>query len=162
MMKRYAIQLSEKYDDHYDVVDNEELTIIETFENIQDAKNLLIRLDKMEYLKEHEGMCYVYKYNNKRRFNLHVLSDSYYMDCIDFNDEGKSLSCTQNYKLSKGLPTENSYTLLSDTSDKELIEKTIVEKVELLNKWKHLKGMRKEYMQLLKEVDMLHDALLKL
>ena len=161
MMKRYAIQLSEKYDDYFNVVDNEELTIIETFENIQDAKNLLIKLEKMEYLKENEGMTFVYKYN-KRRFNLHVLSDGYYMDCIDFSADGKSLSCTQNYKLSKGLPSENSYTLLSDTSDKELIEKTITEKLELIEKWKHLKGMRKEYMQLLKEVDMLNDALLKL
>ena len=160
-MKRYAIQLSESYEDHYNVVDNEELTIIETFSNIQDAKNYLIKLEQIENLKEHEGMCYVYKYNNKRRFNLHVLSDGYYMDCIDFKD-GKSLSCTQNYKLSKGLPTEKSYVLLSDTCEKDLIEKTITEKLELIEKWKHLKGMKKQYMQLLKEVDMLHDALLKL
>ena len=160
MMKRYAIQLSEKYDDYFNVVDNEELTIIETFENIQDAKNLLIKLEKMEYLKENEGMTFVYKYN-KRRFNLHVLSDGYYMDCIEFKD-GKSLSCTQNYKLTKGLPTENSYVLLSDTCEKDLIEKTISEKLELIEKWKHLKGMKKQYIQLLKEVDMLHDTLLKL
>lgn len=160
-MKKYAIQLSESYEDHYNVVDNEELTIIETFSDIQDAKNLLIKLEKMEYLKEHEGMTFVYKYN-KRRFNLHVLSDGYYMDCIDFNENGKSLSCTQNYKLSKGLPSENSYTLLSDTCEKELIKKTINEKLELINKWKNLKGMKREYIQLLKEVDMLHDALLKL
>ena len=159
-MKRYAIQLSENYEDHYNVVDNEELTIIETFSNIQDAKNYLIKLEQIEYLKEHEGMCFVYKYN-KRRFNLHVLSDGYYMDSMEFKD-GKSLSCTQNYKLTKGLPTENSYTLLSDTCEKELIEKTISEKLELIEKWKHLKGMKKQYMQLLKEVDMLHDALLKL
>ena len=160
-MKKYAIQLSESYEDHYNVVDNEELTIIETFSDIQDAKNLLIKLEKMEYLKEHEGMTFVYKYN-KRRFNLHVLSDGYYMDCIDFNENGKSLSCTQNYKLSKGLPSENSYTLLSDTCEKELIKKTINEKLELIEKWKNLKGMKREYIQLLKEVDMLHDALLKL
>ena len=160
-MKKYAIQLSERFDDHYNVVDNEELTIIETFSDIQDAKNLLIKLEKMEYLKEHEGMTFVYKYN-KRRFNLHVLSDGYYMDCIDFNENGKSLSCTQNYKLSKGLPSENSYTLLSDTCEKELIKKTINEKLELIEKWKNLKGMKREYIQLLKEVDMLHDALLKL
>ena len=159
-MKRYAIQLSELFDDHYNVVDNEELTIIETFSNIQDAKNLLINLEKMEYLKKHEGHSFMYKYN-KRRFNLHVLSDGYYMDCMEFKD-GKSLSCTQNYKLTKGLPTENSYVLLSDTCEKELIEKTIVEKTELLNKWKHLKGMKKEYMQLIKELDMLHDTLAKL
>ena len=160
-MKKYAIQLSERFDDHYNVVDNEELTIIETFSDIQDAKNLLIKLEKMECLKEHEGMTFVYKYN-KRRFNLHVLSDGYYMDCIDFNENGKSLSCTQNYKLSKGLPSENSYTLLSDTCEKELIKKTINEKLELIEKWKNLKGMKREYIQLLKEVDMLHDALLKL
>ena len=84
------------------------------------------------------------------------------MDCIDFDNNGKSLSCTQNYKLNKGLPTENSYILLSDTSEKTLIEKTITEKLELLNKWKNLKGMKKESQQLLKELDMLHDALLKL
>ena len=156
-MKRYAIQLSENYDDYFNVVDNEELTIIETFENIQDAKNLLIKLDKLQYLKEHEGMCYVYKYN-KRRFNLHVLSDGYYMDCIDFKD-GKSLSCTQNYKLSKGLPTEKSYVLLSDTCEKDLIEKTIAEKTELLKKWQNLNSMKKQCLQLLKEIDMLHDAL---
>ena len=161
IMKRYAIQSSESYEDHYNVVDNEELTIIETFSNIQDAKNYLIKLEQMEYLKEHEGMCFLYKYN-KRRFNLHCLSDGYYMDCIDFNDEGKSLSCTQNYKLTKGLPTENSYTLLSDTCEKQLIEKTIVEKTELLKKWEKLEGMKNQYLQLLKEVDMLHDALLKL
>ena len=160
-MRKYAIQLSELFDDHYDVVDNEELTIIETFGNIQDAKNLLIKLEKIQYLKDFEGMTFVYKYN-KRRFNLHCLSDGYYMDCIDFNDEGKSLSCTQNYKLTKGLPTENSYTLLSDTCDKALIEKTIVEKTELINKWENLKGMKKQYMQLLKEVDMLQSTLLKL
>ena len=84
------------------------------------------------------------------------------MDCIDFDNNGKSLSCTQNYKLNKGLPNENSYILLSDTSEKTLIEKTITEKLELLNKWKNLKGMKKESQQLLKELDMLHDALLKL
>lgn len=160
-MKRYAIQLSENYDDYFDVIDNEELTIVKTFSNIQDAKSLLIKLEKIQYLKEHEGMTFIYKYN-KRRFNLHVLSDSYYMDCIDFDNNGKSLSCTQNYKLNKGLPNENSYILLSDTSEKTLIEKTITEKLELLNKWKNLKGMKKEYQQLLKEIDMLHDALLKL
>ena len=160
-MKRYAIQLSENYDDYFDVIDNEELTIVKTFSNIQDAKNELIKLEKINYLKEYEGMTFVYKYN-KRRFNLHVLSDSYYMDCIDFDNNGKSLSCTQNYKLNKGLPNENSYILLSDTSEKTLIEKTITEKLELLNKWKNLKGMKKEYQQLLKEIDMLHDALLKL
>ena len=160
-MKRYAIQLSENYDDYFDVIDNEELTIVKTFSNIQDAKNELIKLEKIQWLKEHEGMTFVYKYN-KRRFNLHVLSDSYYMDCIDFDNNGKSLSCTQNYKLNKGLPNENSYILLSDTSEKTLIEKTITEKLELLNKWKNLKGMKKEYQQLLKEIDMLHDALLKL
>ena len=159
-MKRYAIQLSESYEDHYNVVDNEELTIIETFSDIQDAKNYLIKLEQIEWLKIYEGMTFVYKYN-KRRFNLHVLNDGYYMDCMEFKD-GKSLSCTQNYKLTKGLPTENSYTLLSDTCEKELIEKTISEKLELIEKWKHLKGMKKQYMQLLKEVDMLHDALLKL
>ena len=134
---------------------------MKTFSNIQDAKSLLIKLEKIQYLKEHEGMTFIYKYN-KRRFNLHVLSDSYYMDCIDFDNNGKSLSCTQNYKLNKGLPNENSYILLSDTSEKTLIEKTITEKLELLNKWKNLKGMKKEYQQLLKEIDMLHDALLKL
>ena len=160
-MKRYAIQLSENYDDYFDVIDNEELTIVKTFSNIQDAKNELIKLEKINYLKEYEGMTFIYKYN-KRRFNLHVLSDSYYMDCIDFDNNGKSLSCTQNYKLNKGLPNENSYILLSDTSEKTLIEKTITEKLELLNKWKNLKGMKKEYQQLLKEIDMLHDALLKL
>ena len=160
-MKRYAIQLSENYDDYFDVIDNEELTIVKTFSNIQDAKNELIKLEKINYLKEYEGMTFVYKYN-KRRFNLHVLSDSYYMDCIDFDNNGKSLSCTQNYKLNKGLPNENSYILLSDTSEKTLIEKTITEKLELLNKWKNLKGMKKESQQLLKEIDMLHDALLKL
>lgn len=160
-MKRYAIQLSENYDDYFNVVDITSMEIVETFENIQDAKNLLIKLDKIEYLKEHEGMTFVYKYN-KRRFNLHVLSDGYYMDCIDFNNEGKSLSCTQNYKLSKGLPTENSYTLLSDTCEKELIEKTISEKLELIEKWQNLNSMKKQYMQLLTEVGMLQTALLKL
>ena len=160
-MRKYSIQLSENYDDYFDVIDNEELTIVETFENIQDAKNELIKLEKINYLKEYEGMTFIYKYN-KRRFNLHVLSDSYYMDCIDFDNNGKSLSCTQNYKLNKGLPNENSYILLSDTSEKTLIEKTITEKLELLNKWKNLKGMKKESQQLLKELDMLHDALLKL
>ena len=160
-MRKYSIQLSENYDDYFDVIDNEELTIVKTFSNIQDAKNELIKLEKINYLKEYEGMTFVYKYN-KRRFNLHVLSDSYYMDCIDFDNNGKSLSCTQNYKLNKGLPNENSYILLSDTSEKTLIEKTITEKLELLNKWKNLKGMKKEYQQLLKEIDMLHDALLKL
>ena len=160
-MRKYSIQLSENYDDYFDVIDNEELTIVKTFSNIQDAKNELIKLEKIQWLKEHEGMTFVYKYN-KRRFNLHVLSDSYYMDCIDFDNNGKSLSCTQNYKLNKGLPNENSYILLSDTSEKTLIEKTITEKLELLNKWKNLKGMKKEYQQLLKEIDMLHDALLKL
>ena len=160
-MRKYSIQLSENYDDYFDVIDNEELTIVKTFSNIQDAKSLLIKLEKIQYLKEHEGMTFIYKYN-KRRFNLHVLSDSYYMDCIDFDNNGKSLSCTQNYKLNKGLPNENSYILLSDTSEKTLIEKTITEKLELLNKWKNLKGMKKEYQQLLKEIDMLHDALLKL
>ena len=159
-MKRYAIQVSDIYDDHFDVVDNKELRIIETFGNIENAKKLLIKLDNMEYLKGYEGMTFVYKYN-KRRFNLHVLSDGYYMSCIDFNNEGKSLSCDQNYKLTKGLPTENSYTLLSDTCEKELIEKTISEKLELIEKWKNLKGMKKQYIQLLKEVDMLNDALLK-
>ena len=160
-MRKYSIQLSENYDDYFDVIDNEELTIVKTFSNIQDAKNELIKLEKINYLKEYEGMTFVYKYN-KRRFNLHVLSDSYYMDCIDFDNNGKSLSCTQNYKLNKGLPNENSYILLSDTSEKTLIEKTITEKLELLNKWKNLKGMKKESQQLLKEIDMLHDALLKL
>ena len=160
-MRKYSIQLSENYDDYFDVIDNEELTIVKTFSNIQDAKNELIKLEKINYLKEYEGMTFIYKYN-KRRFNLHVLSDSYYMDCIDFDNNGKSLSCTQNYKLNKGLPNENSYILLSDTSEKTLIEKTITEKLELLNKWKNLKGMRKESQQLLKELDMLHDALLKL
>ena len=160
-MRKYSIQLSENYDDYFDVIDNEELTIVKTFSNIQDAKNELIKLEKINYLKEYEGMTFIYKYN-KRRFNLHVLSDSYYMDCIDFDNNGKSLSCTQNYKLNKGLPNENSYILLSDTSEKTLIEKTITEKLELLNKWKNLKGMKKEYQQLLKEIDMLHDALLKL
>lgn len=160
-MRKYSIQLSENYDDYFDVIDNEELTIVKTFSNIQDAKNELIKLEKIQWLKEHEGMTFIYKYN-KRRFNLHVLSDSYYMDCIDFDNNGKSLSCTQNYKLNKGLPTENSYILLSDTSEKTLIEKTITEKLELLNKWKNLKGMKKESQQLLKELDMLHDALLKL
>lgn len=160
-MKKYAIQLSERFDDHYDIIDITSMEIVKTFSDIQDAKNLLIKLEKMEYLKEHEGMTFVYKYN-KRRFNLHVLSDGYYMDCIDFNENGKSLSCTQNYKLSKGLPSENSYTLLSDTCEKELIKKTINEKLELIEKWKNLKGMKREYIQLLKEVDMLHDALLKL
>ena len=160
-MKRYAIQLSENYDDYYDVFNTTSMEIVETFENIEKAKNYLIKLEKIEYLKEHEGMTFVYKYN-KRRFNLHVLSDSYYMDCIDFDNNGKSLSCTQNYNLSKGLPTENSYTLLSETSDKTLIEKTITEKIELLSKWKNLKNMNKQYLQLLKEIDMLHDALLKL
>lgn len=157
-MRKYSIELSESYEDHYNVVDNEELTIIETFANIQDAKNLLIKLEKMEYLKIYEGMTFVYKYN-KRRFNLHVLNDGYYMDCIDFSENGMSLSCTQNYKLTKGLPTENSYTLLSDTCEKDLIEKTMNEKIECLNKWKHLKGMRKECLQLIKEIGMLHDAL---
>lgn len=160
-MRKYSIQLSENYDDYFDVIDNEELTIVKTFSNIQDAKNELIKLEKIQWLKEHEGMTFIYKYN-KRRFNLHVLSDSYYMDCIDFDNNGKSLSCTQNYKLNKGLPNENSYILLSDTSEKTLIEKTITEKLELLNKWKNLKGMKKESQQLLKELDMLHDALLKL
>lgn len=160
-MRKYSIQLSENYDDYFDVIDNEELTIVKTFSNIQDAKNELIKLEKINYLKEYEGMTFIYKYN-KRRFNLHVLSDSYYMDCIDFDNNGKSLSCTQNYKLNKGLPNENSYILLSDTSEKTLIEKTITEKLELLNKWKNLKGMKKESQQLLKELDMLHDALLKL
>ena len=160
-MRKYSIQLSENYDDYFDVIDNEELTIVKTFSNIQDAKNELIKLEKINYLKEYEGMTFVYKYN-KRRFNLHVLSDSYYMDSIEYDNNGKSLSCTQNYKLNKGLPNENSYILLSDTSEKTLIEKTITEKLELLNKWKNLKGMKKEYQQLLKEIDMLHDALLKL
>ena len=160
-MKRYAIQLSENYDDYYDVFNTTSMEIVETFENIEKAKNYLIKLEKIEYLKEHEGMTFVYKYN-KRRFNLHVLSDSYYMDCIDFDNNGKSLSCTQNYNLSKGLPTENSYTLLSETSDKTLIEKTITEKIELLSKWKNLKNMNKQYLQLLKEIDMLRNALLKL
>ena len=160
-MKRYAIQLSENFDDNYDVFNTTSMEIVETFENIEKAKNYLIKLEKIEYLKEHEGMTFVYKYN-KRRFNLHVLSDSYYMDCIDFDNNGKSLSCTQNYNLSKGLPTENSYTLLSETSDKTLIEKTITEKIELLSKWKNLKNMNKQYLQLLKEIDMLRNALLKL
>lgn len=160
-MRKYAITLSEIFEDYYNVVDITSMEIVETFENIQDAKNQLIKLEKMEYLKEHEGMTFVYKYN-KRRFNLHVLSDGYYMDCIDFNNEGKSLSCTQNYNLSKGLPTENSYTLLSDTCEKELIEKTISEKLELIEKWQNLNSMKKEYMQLLTEVGMLQTALLKL
>ena len=160
-MRKYSIQLSENYDDYFNVVDITSMEIVETFENIQDAKNELIKLEKIQYLKEHEGMTFIYKYN-KRRFNLHCLSDGYYMDCIDFDNNGKSLSCTQNYKLNKGLPNENSYILLSDTSEKTLIEKTITEKLELLNKWKNLKGMKKESQQLLKELDMLHDALLKL
>lgn len=160
-MKKYAIQLSENYDDYYDVFNTTSMEIVKTFSNIQDAKNYLIKLEKIQYLKEHEGMTFIYKYN-KRRFNLHCLSDGYYMDCIDFDNNGKSLSCTQNYKLNKGLPNENSYILLSDTSEKTLIEKTITEKLELLNKWKNLKGMKKESQQLLKELDMLHDALLKL
>ena len=159
-MKRYAIQLSVNFNS-FNIIDNDSMEVVETFENIQDAKSLLIKLEKIQYLKEHEGMTFIYKYN-KRRFNLHVLSDSYYMDCIDFDNNGKSLSCTQNYKLNKGLPNENSYILLSDTSEKTLIEKTITEKLELLNKWKNLKGMKKESQQLLKELDMLHDALLKL
>ena len=160
-MKRYAIQLSEIFENYYDIIDTTSIEIVKTFSNIQDAKNYLIKLEQIEYLKKHEGMTFVYKYNN-RRFNLHVLSDGYYMDCIDFNNEGKSLSCTQNYKLTKGLPTENSYTLLSDTCDKALIEITMNEKIECLNKWKNLKGMRKECLQLIKEIGMLHDALLKL
>ena len=160
-MKKYAIQLSENYDDYYDVFDTTSMEIVKTFENIQDAKNELIKLEKIQWLKEHEGMTFVYKYN-KRRFNLHVLSDSYYMDSIEYDNNGKSLSCTQNYKLNKGLPNENSYILLSDTSEKTLIEKTITEKLELLNKWKNLKGMKKEYQQLLTEVGMLQTALLKL
>ena len=160
-MKKYDIQLSERFDDHYDIIDITSMEIVKTFSDIQDAKNLLIRLDKMEYLKEHEGMTFVYKYN-KRRFNLHVLSDGYYMDCIDFNENGKSLSCTQNYKLSKGLPADNSYVLLSDTCEKELIEKTINEKLELIEKWKHLEGMKKQYIQLLTEIGTLKTALLKL
>lgn len=160
-MKRYAIQVSDIYDDHFDVVDNKELRIIETFGNIENAKKLLIKLDNMEYLKKHEGMTFVYKYN-KRRFNLHVTSDGYYMDCIDFDKNGKSLSCTQNYKLNKGLPGDNSYILLSETSDKELIEKTINEKLELIEKWQNLNSMKKQYMQLLTEVGMLKTTLLKL
>lgn len=160
-MKRYAIQVSDIYDDHFDVVDNKELRIIETFGNIENAKKLLIKLDNMEYLKGYEGMTFVYKYN-RRRFNLHVLSDGYYMDCIDFDKNGKSLSCTQNYKLSKGLPGDNSYVLLSDTCEKELIEKTINEKLELIEKWKHLEGMKKQYIQLLTEIGTLKTALLKL
>lgn len=160
-MRKYAITLSEIFEDYYNVVDITSMEIVETFENIQDAKNQLIKLEKMEYLKEHEGMTFVYKYN-KRRFNLHVLSDGYYMSCIDFNNEGKSLSCDQNYKLTKGLPTENSYTLLSDTCDKALIEKTISEKLELIEKWQNLNSMKKQYMQLLTEVGMLQTALLKL
>lgn len=160
-MRKYAITLSEIFEDYYNVVDITSMEIVETFENIQDAKNLLIKLDKIEYLKEHEGMTFVYKYN-KRRFNLHVLSDGYYLDCIDFNNEGKSLSCTQNYNFSKGLPTENSYVLLSDTCEKELIEKTISEKLELIEKWQNLNSMKKQYMQLLTEVGMLQTALLKL
>lgn len=160
-MRKYAITLSEIFEDYYNVVDITSMEIVETFENIQDAKNQLIKLEKMEYLKEHEGMTFVYKYN-KRRFNLHVLSDGYYMSCIDFNNEGKSLSCDQNYKLTKGLPTENSYTLLSDTCDKALIEKTISEKLELIEKWQNLNSMKKQYMQLLTELGMLQTALLKL
>ena len=158
-MKKYAIQLSERFDWYYDVFDTTTMEIIQTFSDIQDAKNYLIKLEQIEYLKKHEGMCYVYKYN-KRRFNLHVLNDGYYMDCIDFKD-GKSLSCTQNYKLSKGLPAENSYVLLSETCEKDLIEKTMNEKIECLNKWKYSKGMRKECLQIIKEIGMLHDALLK-
>ena len=119
-MKKYAIQLSENYDDYYDVFNTTSMEIVKTFSNIQDAKNYLIKLEKIQYLKEHEGMTFIYKYN-KRRFNLHCLSDGYYMDCIDFDNNGKSLSCTQNYKLNKGLPNENSYILLSDTSEKTLI-----------------------------------------
>lgn len=162
-MKRYAIQLSENYEDYYNVIDITSMEIIETFENIQDAKNYLIKLEQINYLKEHDNMCFIYEYG-KKRFNLHYVSESvgYYMDCISYDSNGRCLSCTQNYKLSKGLPTENSYTLLSDTCEKELIEKTIIEKLELIEKWKHLKGMKKQYMQLLKEVDMLNATLLKL
>lgn len=159
-MKRYAIQLSEIFEDYYDIIDTTSIEIVKTFSNIQDAKNYLIKLEQLEYLKKNEGMTFVYKYN-RRRFNLHVLSDGYYMDCIDFDKNGKSLSCTQNYKLNKGLPTENAYILLSDTCEKDLIEMTMNEKIECLNKWKYLKGMRKECLQLIKEIGMLHDALLK-
>lgn len=159
-MRKYSIQLNENFND-FIVIDSDSMEVVKTFENIQDAKNLLIRLEKINYLKEHEGMTFLYAYG-KKRFNLHVLSDSYYMDCIDFDSTGKSLSCTQNYKLSKGLPTDNSYTLLSETGDKELIEITIAEKLEFLNKWKNLKGMKKEYQQLIREIEMLNDSLLKL
>ena len=160
-MRKYAITLNQNYDDCYDVIEITSMEIVETFENIQDAKNYLIKLEQIEWLKKYEGMTFVYKYN-KRRFNLHVLSDGYYMDCIDFDKNGKSLSCTQNYKLSKGLPADNSYVLLSDTCEKELIEKTIIEKLELIEKWKHLEGMKKQYIQLLTEIGTLKTALLKL
>lgn len=160
-MRKYSIQLNSNYDDYFDVFNNESMEVMETFENIQDAKNYLIKLEQIEWLKQHEYMTFVYKYN-KRRFNLHILSDGYYMDCIDFDKNGKSLSCTQNYKLNKGLPGDNSYILLSETSDKELIEKTINEKLELIEKWQNLNSMKKQYMQLLTEVGMLKTTLLKL
>lgn len=160
-MRKYSIQLNSNYDDYFDVFNNESMEVMETFENIQDAKNYLIKLEQIEWLKQHEYMTFVYKYN-KRRFNLHVTSDGYYMDCIDFDKNGKSLSCTQNYKLNKGLPGDNSYILLSETSDKELIEKTINEKLELIEKWQNLNSMKKQYMQLLTEVGMLKTTLLKL
>ena len=129
----YSIQLSKTFKEFYIVSSKGE--IIETFTNIEKASAKLKELEFRQYLIDHEGMTYIYEYG-KIRFNLGLIKDGWFMDCIDYKNE-KTVRCTQYYKNGV-LPSDKSYHLLSETKELDIIEKTITEKIEDYNKWKKI------------------------
>ncbi len=165
MMKKYVIQLAgnEVKGNLFEILNTETFEIVGTYTNLEDAKKALIMNERKSWLESHNGMTFIFKFSKNVCYDLHYLGDDrYYLDCTTYDDFGKSVSCTQRYKVDAGLPIDKNYILLSQSDKAGVIVKKITEKQDRYNSWKNLNSMQKECNQLLKEIDMLVDRLEKL
>ena len=131
----YSIQLSDDLKDINIVITKTGL-LVETFTDIKQAYVKLKELEIKDYLVKHEGMTFINEYS-KVRYNLGLTKDGWYMDCIDYRDNGVSVNCTQRYK-NDYLPINKSYLLLYETNELEIIKKTIIDKIKEYEKWANL------------------------